>query len=149
MSLDGKETTLRESLDGQVVLVNFWTSWCQPCKVEMPDLQELHDTFAARGDMPRQFSVIGVAVDDNLPAIQKFIAETGISFPVYYDKGGLSTTRYALAGFPESVFLDADGRVLMVMDPQSGEPVTKIIGPRSWAAAASVRLVQSLIERVM
>jgi peroxiredoxin len=106
--LDGTIHSLREHQD-QVVLINFWTTWCPPCKEEMPALQEVYERFQSQG-----FLVLGVnwtAVDDP-DLVPTYVEELGLSFPILLDKESyVSEELYRLLGLPTSVFVGRDGIV--------------------------------------
>jgi peroxiredoxin len=96
----------------QVVLINFWTTWCPPCKEEMPALQEAYDRYQQRG-----FIVLGVnwtAVDDR-EQILPFVQELGLTFPILLDIDSVvSEDTYNLLGLPTTVFVDRNGIVTEV-----------------------------------
>jgi thiol-disulfide isomerase/thioredoxin len=95
-----------------VVLINFWTTWCPPCKEEMPALQEAYDRYQQRG-----FIVLGVnwtAVDDR-EQILPFVQELGLTFPILLDIDSVvSEDTYNLLGLPTTVFVDRNGIVTEV-----------------------------------
>ncbi len=103
---DGSELRLAD-YRGEVVLINFWASWCPPCRDEAVDLQALHADYHEVG-----FSVIGVNMLESSP--QKaldFIAEFGISYPNGEDNGQRVTNMYRVEGPPESFLIDRQGKV--------------------------------------
>ncbi len=126
--LNGTETSLRQ-VPGQVLLVNFWATWCAPCMAELPALQSLHTALKDRG-----FTVVGVAVDDSPENIREAQAKFGITYPIIIDADSQSKRLYEIKGLPESYVLGPEQRVQIVMDPdgRSG-PVTRIVGPREWS----------------
>src|SRR5690606_5853996 len=82
VSLDGEELSA-ESLRGKVVLVNFWATWCTPCRVEMPALHRMHERHAARG-----FVVVGLAVDRaSTQAVRDFVREREVTYPIAHVGG--------------------------------------------------------------
>lgn len=94
---------------GSVVLVNFWASWCPPCRIEMPDLQQNYSRFKDQG-----FVVLGVnwtRVDD-ATQVQPFVEGLGLTFPILLDPNGdVVDSIYQLQGLPTSVIIDANGTV--------------------------------------
>jgi peroxiredoxin len=93
---------------GQVVLLNFWATWCVPCKREIPELNALHLEYQERG-----FVVLGVSVDSEVRAIKPFAREMKMSYPVLIGAGreDLSQAFGPFIGFPTSVLIARDGKV--------------------------------------
>ncbi|MEY3252775.1 MAG: hypothetical protein RL227_1748 [Pseudomonadota bacterium] len=91
---------------GQVVLINFWASWCGPCRVEMPHLNKLHDKYKAGG-----FMVLGVNIDDDPRHGAATAARWGLRFPVLLDAEKSVTRTYDLGAMPSTVLVDRDGRI--------------------------------------
>jgi len=91
-------------LRGQVVMVDFWSSWCGPCREEAPALQEAYRRFRGRG-----VEFVGVAIWDSEKEATKFIAEVGQQYPTGLDSKGLIAIDYGVTGIPEKYFVDRDG----------------------------------------
>ncbi len=103
---DGKDFTLSEYL-GNVVLINFWASWCPPCRDEAPDLQALHIDYQAEG-----FTLLGInMLESSKQKALDFIAEFGITYPNGEDLGQYATNLYRVEGPPESFLIDRQGNV--------------------------------------
>lgn len=92
---------------GQVVVVNFWGSWCPPCRAEMPALQKVWETFQSQG-----LTLIGVNVQDTEADALAFLKEVGVTFPTGHDKDGAITRDYRVIGFPTTVFIDRQGQMV-------------------------------------
>lgn len=90
---------------GQVVYVDFWASWCPPCRESFPWLIEMQDKYAADG-----LRVLAVNVDTDRPAIDRFLSGQPTNFPIILDPAGQIAERYALMGMPSAVLIGADGR---------------------------------------
>lgn len=101
-TLDGKSVRL-SALRGKPILLNFWASWCPPCRKEMPDLQEF---FANYGD---RIHVIGINWNDQAETVQEFLKQYGITYLNLLDTNGKIFVRYGLTGLPTSFFLDEEG----------------------------------------
>ncbi len=140
VNLAGQPFSLHQ-VQGRVVLVNFWATWCAPCMAELPALERLHKSLSGQG-----FSVVGIAVDDSLDNIKEAVAQNGITYPVLLDEKGKSKRLFELKGFPESFVLDAQKKVMIITDPGDGAPVTKIIGPREWSQNRALQVFQALLQ---
>jgi peroxiredoxin len=104
-SLEGRNLRLAEQR-GQVVLVNFWATWCGPCKQEMPHLNRLYDKYHASG-----FVLLGVNVDEDLRQASGTVARFGLHFPVLFDADKAVVRLYDLNSMPATVLIDRDGKV--------------------------------------
>ena len=102
---DGQNLRLQEQR-GQVVMVNFWATWCGPCKVEMPHLNKLYDKYKASG-----FVLLGVNVDEDPRAAVGLAQRMGLHFPVLLDAEKKVSRQYDLSTMPSTVLIDRDGRV--------------------------------------
>jgi thiol-disulfide isomerase/thioredoxin len=96
-------------LKGQVVYLDFWASWCAPCKQSFPFMSEMQAKYGARG-----FTVIGVNVDQKREDADKFLASTPAKFTVGYDTSGKVAEVYQPKGMPTSYLIGADGKVRAV-----------------------------------
>jgi thiol-disulfide isomerase/thioredoxin len=104
--LDGKPVTLADS-KGKVVLVNFWATWCGPCRAEIPDLVELQNKYQDR------LQILGLVVDDeDQDAIKKFVAKFHINYPVAMATDALRLEYGGIPALPTSFVLDSQGRVV-------------------------------------
>jgi peroxiredoxin len=102
-SLEGSNLRLEE-YRGQVVLINFWASWCGPCRQEMPLLDRLHHRYEDTG-----FAVLGVNVEGEIEAAQEIVDKTNVTFPILIDDGQKVSEMYNLQAMPSTVVVDRDG----------------------------------------
>jgi thiol-disulfide isomerase/thioredoxin len=104
-ALDGKPLTIA-ALEGKVVFLNFWATWCGPCRAEIPDLIALQDRYKGR------LQIIGLNVDDEQADIQKYVEETGINYPVAMTSNDVRIQFGGIPALPTSFVLDTAGRVV-------------------------------------
>ena len=103
--LQGKEWTLK-SLRGKVVLVNFWATWCPPCRKEMPDLDALYRRFQNDG-----FVVLAIS-DEDEPKVKQFLAARDITYPILLDPGRKVNELFQVDGIPKSFVYDREGKLV-------------------------------------
>jgi len=102
--------TLRLSdLKGQVVMINFWATWCGPCRQEMPLLQQLQSKYEPLG-----FTLLGVNVENDSAAAQAWLKGVPVSFPILFDRKNEVAERFGVQGMPSTVFVDREGKVRYV-----------------------------------
>ncbi len=104
-SMGGPNLRLAEQR-GRVVLVNFWATWCGPCRQEMPHLNRLYQKYRSSG-----FQLLAVNVDDNAKNAADLASKLGVSFPVLFDTDKTVSKAYDLSSMPATVLIDRDGRV--------------------------------------
>ena len=106
-SLDGKSVRLSD-LRGKAVLLNFWATWCGPCKIEMPWFVELQNKYGAQG-----LQIVGVAMDDaSKEDIAKFAKEMGVNYPILIGKESIGDQYGGIPALPESFFIGRDGKMV-------------------------------------
>lgn len=103
--IDGRNLRLAEQR-GQVVMVNFWATWCGPCRVEMPHLNKIHDKYRGSG-----FLLLGVNVDEDAGKAAGAVTQWGIRFPVLHDAQKTVVRAYQVSSMPSTVLIDRDGRL--------------------------------------
>jgi len=103
--LNGKNWTLKD-LRGKVVLLNFWATWCPPCRKEMPDLEALYRRFEPEG-----FVILGIS-DEEAGKVKPFIEQQGITYPVLLDPGRKVNELFQIQGIPKTFVYDRDGKIV-------------------------------------
>jgi cytochrome c biogenesis protein CcmG, thiol:disulfide interchange protein DsbE len=101
-----------ESLDdyrGQVVVLNFWASWCEPCRQESPMLQRWHERIEER-----DATVLGVDAFDEIGRARAFVEEYGLTYPMLRDGDGSTRESFGIVGFPETFVIDREGRIAAI-----------------------------------
>lgn len=104
----GKDVSLAQ-FHGQVVMLNFWASWCGPCRQEMPLLEGIYKKYGKMG-----FVLLGVNVEPDSQAAQEWLKQTPVSFPILFDKDSKVSKLYEVAGMPSTVIIDRGGKVRML-----------------------------------
>lgn len=110
--IDGKPVSLA-SLRGRVVLVDFWASWCGPCKISLPEFEALRGELHAAGHAQR-FEVLAINVDTDAKAATHFLSKHPVSYPLLADPAGKLPEVYALPTMPSSYLIGPDGKVVEV-----------------------------------
>jgi len=106
--LDGSTVSLKD-FRGQVVFLNFWATWCGPCRAEMPDIETLHRKYRDRGVI-----VLGVDLRETRETVRAFVEEGGYTWTFLLDTTGGVGTRYGVRGIPSSFFVDRQGVIRAV-----------------------------------
>ena len=104
LDMDGNEVTLA-SFFGKPIVLNFWASWCGPCKMEMPEIQKFYDKYG------QQIHFLLVSVDESLDAAKTLISDSGYTFPVYFDTTSVGAYTYGASSIPLTFFIDAEGNL--------------------------------------
>jgi peroxiredoxin len=115
---------------GQVVLLNFWATWCPACRAEMPSIQRLHARFKDKG-----LAVLAVSVDrGGAEAVAAFATDHAITFPIALDPGMAVADRYGVRALPSTFLLDRDGRIRALA-----------VGPREWDASTAHTVIAAFL----
>jgi peroxiredoxin len=115
---------------GNVVLLNFWATWCPPCRAEMPSIEKLYQLYRERG-----LTILAISNDvSGRSVVEPFVRERGLTFPILLNPEGDVFAQYGVRGLPTSYVLDRRGRIV------SGE-----VGARDWSAAAAREAVERLL----
>ncbi len=107
-AMGGPNLRLKEQR-GRVVMVNFWATWCGPCRQEMPQLNRLYEKYKSSG-----FVLLGVNVDDDVAKAAEVAAKLGVTFPVLLDTEKTVSKLYDLSTMPSTVLIDREGKVRYV-----------------------------------
>jgi thiol-disulfide isomerase/thioredoxin len=127
--LGGSETSL-SSLRGKVVFVNFWATWCGPCRIEMPSMERLYN------QIPKdRFEILAVDLRESPDIVAEFVNELGLTFPILLDSQGRTGAIYGVRGIPTTFLVDKEGRL-----------VGRLVGSREWDTDSFIDLLESLID---
>jgi peroxiredoxin len=109
-TMDGKEVRLSDN-EGKPALINFWASWCPPCKAEMPHIQEAYEQYKREIN----FHMVNLAVQDNPDEMKKYIQKEKFTFPILLDETGEVAQEYNVTGIPQTVIVNTDGEIVKVV----------------------------------
>ena len=129
--LDDKTMRLSD-FRGKVVFLNFWATWCKPCKEEMPSMEILYKNFEKDGLVILAVSIDRVTTKKDIPP---FVKSLNLTFPVLVDSWGQTDKRYKLMGVPETYIID-----------QQGILREKIIGPKDWTILDNLNVITGLLK---
>ncbi len=129
VDLNGKVWSLSK-LKGKVVFVNFWATWCPPCREEMPSMQRLYVK------LPKdKFKMIALFNKDQPELVKNFIAKLGLTMPILSDEYNFAGTKYGLTGLPETFIVDKQGVIR-----------EKIIGAAEWDSPENIEMLTKYIN---
>ena len=116
---------------GKVIFLNFWATWCGPCRNEMPDIQKLYDEYSAQGE-DAEVVILGIAgpgigQEGSAEEIADFMTENGYTYPVLMDTSGEMFTQYGISAFPTTFMIDKDGNVYGYVPGQMTEDIMRSI----------------------
>jgi thiol-disulfide isomerase/thioredoxin len=126
---DGKKLSLKD-FRGKIVFLNFWASWCEPCREEMPEMEKLYQEFKANN-----FVVVAIAVKDRKQDTLDFVKELKVTFPIGLDPEGNAGVLYGAWGLPTTYLIGP-----------KGEGLARAWGPADWHGANARKLIQDLID---
>ncbi|UCG93964.1 MAG: TlpA family protein disulfide reductase [Candidatus Aerophobus sp.] len=128
--LKGSAVSLRD-FEGKVIFLNFWATWCPPCRIEMPAMEKLWQKFK-----DEDFVILAVDLREAREKVSSFIKENGYTFPVLLDSGGEVANTYGITAIPTTYLLDPRGRI-----------VGKALGARDWASQKTFKLIEHLLPK--
>jgi len=127
--LAGTSVTLSK-YRGKVVFLNFWASWCPPCRAEMPSMERLYEVYAND-----DFVMLAVNVEQDAAAVRAFVQKHAHTFPVLLDPEATAQRLYGVDRFPETFLIDREGRV-----------VERYIGARDWSSVDFLKKIKSMLK---
>lgn len=127
-ALDGTRVKSRD-LAGKVVLLNFWATWCGPCKEEMPSLARLQKQFD-----PAQFVLLTVTADVQRHGIAQFLSHAGVTLPVLFDEDQEVSRSFMVRGLPTTIVIGRDGTL-----------TGRAVGPRAWDSPEAVAMIRQAV----
>ena len=128
--LKGNQVTLK-NFKGRVVFLNFWATWCPPCRREMPSMERLYKQLK-----DRDFTMLAVDMQESEKLVKAFMSDFSLSFPALLDLDGDISFLYGIRGLPSTYIIDREGMI-----------IGKAVGPRDWSSQESIQLFQSLLKK--
>jgi peroxiredoxin len=129
--IDGKGVALSD-LKGKVVMLNFWATWCPPCREEIPSMVRLNKAMSGK-----PFQMLAVSIDEGgKDAVARFFASNGATLPVLLDNNSKVGKLYGITGVPETFIIDRKGVI-----------VKKVIGPLDWSDPTVIQYLDDVIKR--
>jgi len=134
--LDVRDVRTGKTIDisqfnGKVVFVNFWASWCPPCKEEMPSIEALHRELMNKD----QFLIVTILYKDDAKTATDYMRAHNYTFPVFTDNDGISAINYGVTGVPETYLID-----------KKGTQRRRVIGPADWNSSEAKAFINSLLS---
>jgi thiol-disulfide isomerase/thioredoxin len=127
--LQGKVWRLAD-LRGRAVLLNFWATWCEPCRIEMPTLQQLAELYG-----PEQLLVLAINFKESPRKITQYVQASGMNLPVLLDPNGDIARQWGATVFPTTILIDADGK-----------PRQRVRGEVDWTGRDAAAMVEPLLR---
>jgi len=127
-TLKGGTVSLKD-YRGRLIFLNFWATWCGPCRAEMPSMQRLWEEFKEE-----DFVILAINIQEESKLVSSFMNERGLSFPVLLDEKGKVARSYGIRGIPTTFFLNPEGEI-----------IGKAVGARDWDSEESFQLIEELL----
>jgi peroxiredoxin len=127
--LNGKEVNL-EDYRGKIVFINFWATWCLPCREEMPSMEKLYSKFKDSG-----FTMLAVNIREGTKKVRAFKERFGLNFPILLDSDGRVGSKYGVISIPTTYLIDREGYV-----------IGGALGTRDWASKEAFALIDQLLR---
>ena len=124
---EGRERSLAE-WRGKTVVINFWATWCEPCREEMPSLERLRGRLGGK-----PFEIVAVNVGESPERVARFTREVPVTFPIVYDRDSATAKLWKVRGYPTSYVLGPDGRIRYYF-----------VGDLDWSSDEVVRVIESV-----
>ena len=128
--LNGSEVTLSD-YKGKIVFLNFWTTWCPTCRIEMPSMEKLHRKFK-----DQNFTMVTINLQESASQVKEFFKEYKLTFTALLDSDGEVGIRYKIYSIPTTFILDKEGRI-----------IARAVGPREWDSKESFALFGHLVDQ--
>ena len=128
--LNGREVALSD-YKGKIVFLNFWTTWCPTCRIEMPSMEKLHQKFK-----DQDFAMVTINLQESASQVKRFFKEYKLTFTALLDSDGEVGIQYKIYSIPTTFILDKEGRI-----------IARAVGPREWDSKKSFALFDHLVDQ--
>ena len=128
--LNGKPVSLSD-FRGKIVFLNFWTTWCYACRIEMPDMQKLHQKFKNK-----DFAIVTINLQESVSQVKQFFKDFKLTFTALLDSDGEVGAHFMITAIPTTFILDKEGII-----------IGKVMGPREWDGKKASALFEHLTNR--
>jgi DsbE subfamily thiol:disulfide oxidoreductase len=115
---------------GEIILLNFWATWCPPCRKEIPSMVKLHKKLSSQG-----LKIVAVSVDKNRDDLENFVKEHQMPFMVLHDADSIAARQYGVFRFPETFLIDREGRVRH-----------RLVGEVEWMSEPMIQILTQMLE---
>jgi len=140
--IGGGDVIRLSELQGKVVLLSFWASWCAPCRFEMPLFQSLYERLHDKG-----FEVVAIATMDDRDKALGFHRQHDFSYHVLFDEGDAVAKAFGITGPPQTFLIGRDGRLILIPDPTTGQARVAVYNPMIWKHPATVDFLEAVLSR--
>jgi thiol-disulfide isomerase/thioredoxin len=127
--LNGQPVSLSD-FRGKIVFLNFWTTWCYACRIEMPDMEKLHQKFKNK-----DFAMVTINLQESVSQVKQFFKDFKLTFTALLDSDGAVGAHFMITAIPTTFILDKEGII-----------IGKVMGPREWDSKKAIALFENLIE---
>jgi peroxiredoxin len=128
--VDGRQVSLSD-FKGKIVFLNFWTTWCPTCRIEMPSMEKLYQKMKEKN-----FAMVTINLQETTSKVKKFFKAYKLTFTVFLDTTGEVGTAFGIYQIPTTFILDKEGRI-----------IAKAVGPREWDSKDSIALFEHLADK--
>ncbi len=128
--IEGRDVSLAD-FRGKLVFLNFWATWCPPCREEMPSMEKLYRTMQGR-----PFEMLAVSIDDDPKRVERYRSSMEYTFPILMDQNQKVAALYRTTGVPETFLIGPDGTILY-----------KVIGPLDWEDSENLAVIEEILSK--
>ncbi len=128
--LNGQQVRLSD-FRGKIIFLNFWATWCYACRIEMPDMEKLHQKFKNK-----DFAMVTINLQESVSQVKQFFKDFKLTFTALLDSDGAVGAHFMITAIPTTFILDKEGII-----------IGKVMGPREWDSKAAIALFENLMDK--